>query len=257
VPDAQPAPRRDRFVIAVCLIGLTGLAWMYLVRAGSEMSAAMQHDVAMAAMGMGMPWHAADLWVTLEMWVVMMIGMMSPSAAPVLTLFSGTAAARQGRSVSMSVLAFGAGYLTIWVVFSVAATMAQWGLHEAAMLSASMRASNAYVGGGILIAAGLYQLTPLKAACLSHCRTPLGFLMTSWRNGIGGAFRMGVHHGAYCLGCCWALMGVLFAVGVMNLLWVAVLGGVVLLEKIGPGGAVVARAGGVSMILAGVALLVL
>jgi predicted metal-binding membrane protein len=259
VPDAGAgaAPRRDRIVIMICLIVVTALAWAYLVRAEREMSEAVDYDVAMAAMGMSMPWHATDVWLTLQMWVVMMIGMMSASAAPVLLLFSGTAAARRERGASLSVLAFGAGYLTVWVVFSVAATIAQWGLHETAMLSPSMRASNTYVGAAILIAAGLYQLTPLKTACLTHCRSPLGFLMTRWRNGAAGAFRMGAHHGAYCLGCCWALMTVLFAVGVMNLLWVAILGAVVLLEKVGPGGAVVARAGGVVMLVAGAALLVL
>ena len=119
-----------------------------------------------------------------------------------------------------------------------------------------MRTSNGLLGGGILIAAGLYQLTPFKTACLAHCRSPLGFLMTSWRAGVAGAFRMGAHHGAYCLGCCWALMGVLFVVGVMNLLWVALLGAIVLLEKIGPGGPHVSRAGGVAMLLAGIAVAV-
>ena len=117
-----------------------------------------------------------------------------------------------------------------------------------------MRTSSSFFGGAILIAAGVYQLSPLKMACLSQCRSPLGVLLTNWRSGLGGAFRMGAHHGVYCLGCCWALMSVLFVVGVMNLLWVAILGGVVLLEKISPGGIIVARAAGALMLLAGITL---
>jgi predicted metal-binding membrane protein len=249
--------RRDQVVIAICVAIVTALAWAYLVRAQRQMSAAMHYEVAMRAMGMRMPWQAPDVWFTFQMWVVMMIGMMSASAAPVLFLFNGAATVRRARGVPASVLAFGAGYLAVWTGFSAAATLAQWGLHDAALLSESMRASNAAVGGAILIVAGLYQLTPLKAACLSHCRTPLGFLLSSWRSGVGGAFRMGAHHGLYCLGCCWALMGVLFAVGVMNLLWVAVLAVVVLLEKIGPAGTILARAGGAGLVVAGVASVVI
>lgn len=252
------SPRRDRFVLSICLIAVTALAWAYLVRLDREMSAGMEHEMAMAAMGMAMrtPWTAADAALAFLMWVAMMIGMMTPSAMPVLLLFSATAAARQERGVPVSALSFAAGYLIVWAGFSLAATLAQWGLHEAASLSASMRTSNGLLGGGILIAAGLYQLTPLKTACLAHCRSPLGFLMTAWRAGVAGAFRMGAHHGVYCLGCCWALTGVLFVVGVMNLLWVALLGAIVLLEKIGPGGPHVARAGGAALVLAGIAVAV-
>jgi predicted metal-binding membrane protein len=116
------------------------------------------------------------------------------------------------------------------------------------MLSPMMAASSPRVGGAILLAAGVYQLTPFKRACLTHCRSPLGFLMTHWRGGTRGALLMGLRHGAYCLGCCWALMGVLFAVGVMNLLWVAALTVFVLVEKSGPAGIVIARAAGAAMI---------
>ena len=237
---------------------MTALAWASLARLGWQMSAAMEYDAAMAAMGMDMrgPWGWADAGLTFLMWVVMMIGMMTPSAAPMLLLFSGTVAARQERGVPVSVLAFASGYLAVWTGFSVVATLAQWALHETAMLSAAMRTSNALVGGSILIAAGLYQLTPLKTACLTHCRSPLGFLMTGWRAGRAGAVRMGAHHGVYCLGCCWALMAVLFVVGVMSLLWVAILAAVVLLEKAGPRGLIVARAGGAVMVIAGMTLAV-
>jgi predicted metal-binding membrane protein len=145
--------------------------------------------------------------------------------------------------------------LLVWAGFSAVAAVAQWALHETAMLSAAMSASSPYVAGAILVAAGVYQLTPWKGACLQHCRSPLGFLMSNWRDGNLGALRMGFAHGAYCLGCCWALMCVLFVVGVMNLLWVAALTVFVLFEKVGPAGVIVSRTAGVAMIVLGLAVL--
>jgi predicted metal-binding membrane protein len=217
------------------------------------MSAAMAHDRMMAEMGMtmDMPWGVADVFLAFAMWTVMMVGMMTGSAAPVLLLFAAMHARRGSQRVPRVVLAFGAGYLLVWTAFSAIAALAQWALHQAAMLSAAMTTSNARLSGGILIAAGVYQLTPFKGACLTHCRSPLGFLMSHWRDGTAGALRMGIEHGTYCLGCCWALMGVLFVVGVMNLGWVAALAIFVLVEKIGPAGVFVARAAGVAMVAAG------
>ena len=209
----------------------------------------------MAAMGMtmDMPWSAADLFYTFAMWAVMMAGMMAPSALPMLLLFAAARAGRDKRGVSPATLTFGLGYLAVWTGFSVGAAAAQWGLHQAALLSMAMASSSGRLTGAILIAAGVYQLTPWKSRCLTHCRSPLGFLMTNWRDGTMGAFRMGLRHGAYCLGCCWALMCVLFAVGVMNLVWVAALTVFVLIEKIGPAGAIVARVAGVAMVGFGIA----
>ena len=208
----------------------------------------------MAEMGMvmDMSWAARDVFFAVAMWSVMMVGMMTPSAAPVIVLYAG---AHRGRGVPgmVPILMFGAGYLMTWIVFSAAAAMVQWALHEAALLSPMISVANARIGAAILIAAGVYQLTPIKGACLKHCRTPLGFLMSHWRSGNAGALGMGLRHGAYCLGCCWALMTVLFVVGVMNLLWVAALTIFVLVEKTGPAGAVVARVAGVAMIAAGAA----
>jgi predicted metal-binding membrane protein len=149
------------------------------------------------------------------------------------------------------VFAFGIGYLLVWTAFSAGAALGQWALHQAAMLSPAMTTANARLSGAILIAAGVYQLTPFKRACLTHCRSPLGFLMSHWRDGKAGALRMGIEHGTYCLGCCWALMGVLFVVGVMNLVWVAALTIFVLVEKFGPAGAFVARVAGVAMVAIG------
>jgi len=207
----------------------------------------------MEAMGMtmDMPWSAADFFFTFAMWAVMMVGMMVPSASPMLLLFAAARAGRGKRCVSLATLTFGLGYIVVWTGFSLGAAVAQWGLHQAAMLSAAMSSSNDRLTGAILIAAGAYQLTPWKNRCLTHCRSPLGFLMTNWRDGITGAFWMGFRHGAYCLGCCWALMCVLFAVGVMNLIWVAALTGFVLIEKIGPAGAMVARVAGAAMVVLG------
>jgi predicted metal-binding membrane protein len=153
------------------------------------------------------------------------------------------------------VLGFGAGYLLVWTLFSAGAALTQWGLHSLAMLSPAMTTSSARLGGAILIAAGVYQLTPFKRACLLHCRSPLGFLMGHWRDGTAGAIRMGIAHGTYCLGCCWALMCVLFVVGVMNLLWVAAISAFVLLEKVGPRGILASRVAGVAAAAAGVLLL--
>ena len=209
---------------------------------------------AMAQMGMVMdrPWDGRDLVLTWVMWSVMMIGMMAPAATPVLVLFSGLRGRQAQRGVAPAVLLFAAGYVVVWLGFSAVAALAQWRLHEAALLSPSMATSSTAVAGAILIAAGAYQLTSVKTRCLARCQSPLGFLMSHWRDGIWGALSMGLRHGVFCLGCCWALMGVLFVVGVMNLAWVALLTLVVLIEKVGPAGARLARAGGVVLIVLGV-----
>ena len=246
-------PRRDTAVILGCIAVLTALAWMYLIHLDREMTSSMEHDKMMAAMGMtmDMAWTPADTFFTFAMWAVMMIGMMTGTAAPVLLLFAAARAGHGDRGRSPGVLMFGLGYLGVWVGFSAIATFGQWALHHAAMLSPAMAASSPRVAGGILVAAGIYQLTPWKRLCLTHCRTPLGFLMSNWRDGIAGALQMGLRHGMYCLGCCWALMCVLFAVGVMNLVWVAMLTVFVLLEKIGPAGAIVSGVAGVVMVVGG------
>ena len=217
----------------------------------------MEHDRMMAEMGMSMdmPWQTADVLLAFAMWAVMMVGMMTPSAAPVVLLVAGMNRKRGAQRVPGVVFAFGAGYLLIWVAFSAAAALSQWALHQAALLSPAMTTSSTRLGAAILIAAGIYQLTPFKGTCLTHCRSPLGFLMSHWRDGSAGAMRMGMALGSYCLGCCWALMCVLFVVGVMNLMWVAAIAIFVLLEKIGPAGTLVARVAGVAMIVRGVYLL--
>jgi predicted metal-binding membrane protein len=154
------------------------------------------------------------------------------------------------------VVSFGLGYVAVWAGFSALATLAQWALHQALLLSPMMATTNRWLAAAIVIAAGIYQLTPFKAACLTHCQTPMGFLMSHWRDGTLGAFRMGLRHGVYCVGCCWVLMCVLFAVGVMNLVWVAVLTAFILVEKL-VGGRSVSRIGGVLLIGVGVVMVAL
>jgi predicted metal-binding membrane protein len=246
--------RGDRILISACLVLVSALAWAYLVYLDHRMSSSLAYGAKMAEMGMtlDMPWAAADVVFTFAMWAVMMVGMMAATAAPVLLLFAAMHAGRDEHGVRLAVLMFGLGYITAWVGFSAGAALAQWALHEAAMLSPAMVASSPMLAGGILIAAGAYQLTPFKGACLRQCRSPLGFLMTNWRDGTKGALEMGWRHGVYCLGCCWALMCVLFVVGVMNLAWVAALTAFVLIEKIGPAGALVARIAGAMMIIVGI-----
>jgi len=252
-PQTAVHSGRDRVIISICVVFLTALAWTYLLHLDRQMSVAMEDDGMMAAMGMSMdvPWNADDVLFTFAMWAAMMVGMMAASAGPVLLLFAGTHRGRGAQRWPLAVLAFSAGYLLVWIGFSAGATLAQWALHQAAMLSQMMTTSSAPLGGVILITAGVYQLTPLKTACLTHCRSPLGFLMSRWRDGTVGALRMGVEHGTYCLGCCWALMCMLFVVGVMNLVWVAAMAIFVLVEKLAPAGALVARVAGVAMITAG------
>jgi predicted metal-binding membrane protein len=232
------------------------LAWAYLLHLDRQMSAEMEFHAAMGMSMMDKPWTMADVFFTFAMWTVMMAGMMAGSAAPVLLLFAAARAKRTEPGVKSSVLMFGLGYLAVWAGFSACAALAQWALHEAAMLSPAMSASSPYLAGAILIGAGAYQLTPWKNACLTHCQSPLGFLMTHWREGQFGALRMGMRHGVYCLGCCWALMCVLFVVGVMNLVWVAVLTALVLIEKVGPAGSLVARVAGAAMVIGGIARIV-
>ena len=248
--------RRDRVLIWSCLAVITLLAWAYLIHLDRQMASAMAYDGMMAEMGMAMsmPWTPADVFFTFVMWAVMMVGMMAGTATPVLMLFAGMHAGRGGRRVPLIVLIFGAGYVIVWIGFSACAALVQWGLHQAAMLSPAMAASSPLLSGAILVAAGVYQLTPFKGACLTRCRSPLGFLMSHWRDGTSGALLMGLRHGAACLGCCWALMCVLFVVGVMNLVWVAALTGFVLIEKIGPAGVGIARIAGAAMVVVGVLL---
>ena len=259
--DLSPAtdsaiPRRDRIVIASCLVLVCALAWTYLVQRASEMASVQPMPMpGMAMRTMTASWLPLEFVVTFFMWAVMMIGMMAPAALPVLLLFGASERRRADRGVPSIVLLFGLGYLTIWLGFSAFATMAQWALSQGALLLPNMAVTQR-LGGALLIVGGLYQLSPAKAVCLVHCQSPMGVLMSHWRDGAGGAFQMGLRHGIHCLGCCWALMLVLFVVGIMNLVWVAVLTVFILAERIGRVGARVAMIGGVAMVGVGLGTLV-
>lgn len=257
--------RRDRLVVSGALAVLIALSWLYLVRMASAMSGmdmvAMPGMAEMPGMpdmpGMAMPqvrsWGFVDLASLFLMWTVMMVAMMAPTAAPMTLAFLSVNRNRgQAGRRTVSAGLFLGGYLVVWTAFSAGATTAQWGLHEAAVLSSGMALTSPRWAGAVLIVAGVFQWTPLKHACLSHCRSPLSFLMTEWREGAGGALIMGVRHGVYCVGCCWILMALLFVVGVMNLLWVAAISVFVLMEKTVPAGQGVARAAG--LVLVGVGL---
>ncbi|QRM35317.1 DUF2182 domain-containing protein (plasmid) [Microvirga sp. VF16] len=192
-----------------------------------------------------MPWSPGYFALIVAMWIVMMAAMMLPSAAPVILLYATIARRRrqQGAAAPAAGL-FALGYVVVWAVFGLLAATLQWGLDAALLLSPLMATTSVAVAGLVLVAAGLYQWTPLKQACLRQCRSPLDFLLGDWREGSRGAVAMGTRHGLFCLGCCWMLMLLLFVGGVMNLLWIAVLALFVLIEKAAPGGHWIGRAAG-------------
>lgn len=233
--NAAAPPRRERAAILAALAAVTALAWLYLV----HLARGMEGIPDMAGMSMGAV-------LAFLMWWVMMIGMMLPGALPMTLTFAAVNRRRRELGTPyVSTAAFVAGYVLAWGTFSLAATAAQWALERAALMLPTRHVSSPLLGGLLFVAAGLYQLTPLKHACLRRCRSPLAFVLERWRDGTAGALRMGAEHGAYCLGCCAFLMALLFAGGVMNLLWAAAIAAFVLLEKLLPAGAAVARAAGV------------
>ncbi len=246
--------QRDRLLVWAGIAGLALGAWGYLLHLQRGMAGDMTDMPGMTARLA--PWTAADLLFTVVMWAVMMVGMMLPAASPVILLFAAVnRKRREQQGVAVPTGVFVLGYLLVWGGFSGAAALGQWALHTAALLSPALATTSPILGGALLVAAGVYQLTPLKEACLAHCRSPLGFLMTEWREGAAGALRMGLRHGAYCLGCCGVLMGLLFVTGVMNLLWVAAIAAFVLIEKAAPGGPWIGRLASAALIVAGLLVL--
>jgi predicted metal-binding membrane protein len=229
--------RRDRAIAAAGVAVLALLAWAYLIRLAGRMDSTGLAPSASAAMPMAMPEPsgAGQFSFTALMWMVMMVAMMVPAASPMIVTF---AAVNRRRAPSgpppVPTAVFLAGYLVVWAAFSLLAAGAQSALQRAALLAPTSLEAAPLVGGALLLTAGIYQFTPLKRACLSRCLSPVGFLLTEWRDGRRGAFIMGLRHGAFCVGCCWALMALLFVAGVMNLLWVAALAALVLAEKLVP-----------------------
>jgi predicted metal-binding membrane protein len=237
--------RRDRIVVVAALAGLTALAWSYVLwlAADMDMGGMDMTGFRMIPAGLGImapanaPWRAIEFAFVFAMWVVMMIGMMAPSAAPMILMYArmGRQAAAKGTPLAATGW-FAAGYFMTWIGFSLVATVAQWALERAALLNVDMASTSYMLGAVVLIAAGVYQWTPLKDVCLTQCQTPLLFLMRhgGFRQEASGCLLLGLRHGAYCIGCCWVLMALLFVGGVMNVLWIALLALLILLEKLLP-----------------------
>lgn len=278
MPPIERLLQRDGAITLAGLAALWVLTWWYLVSgAGLGMSAwdmtllalwPQQHFAApmpaMPGMELGTwvdAWDGARWGMMIAMWWAMMIAMMTPSAAPTILLYArvrrhGPAQSRQHGTTPPTTV-FVAGYFLVWLVFSVVATALHQALEAAGVVSAiTMGSRLRWLSGATLVAAGVYQLSPLKHACLSHCRSPAQFLSRHWRAGAIGALRLGVVHGAYCVGCCWMLMALLFAGGVMNLAWIAALSALVLAEKVLPAGRWVSRCAGVLLIAWGAMMLV-
>jgi len=242
--------RHERAVVGAGLGAIVALAWAFLL-GGAGMDGSD-----MRAMGHAGPEGAPGIATVFLMWAVMMVAMMLPSAAPTILLFAALMRARSTAAALPEAGIFAGAYVVVWVGFSVVATAAHWMLDRGGLVSPAMRSTSGVLGGGLLIAAGVYQLTPLKDACLSRCRSPIQFLTRHWRPGPAGALRVGLLHGAYCVGCCWALMGLLFVAGAMNLLWVAAIAVFVLMEKTAfPGTRFGRIASGIGLAAAGAVLL--
>ena len=226
-------------VLAISLVGWAFLAWI---------AVDMGHPLAQLTMPDSSSWSLASVLAIWLMWALMMAAMMLPSALPMILTFVQLGIRNGERARARS---FVAAYLVVWFVFSAVATALQWALQAIDWVNPMIVSSSASLTGLLLLIAGVYQFSPLKKVCLSRCRTPLGFLLGEWRAGVNGAFVMGVRHGLFCVGCCWALMALLFVGGVMNLAWIAALSVVVAIEKLAPHGERVAAVLGLALIAAG------
>ena len=238
---------KDRRIVIASLVVVIALAWLYLWR-----SAATMADMGvMAPMG-----GAGALGLTLAMWAVMMTGMMLPSAAPAIVLY-GTLVRRNAErgTVLPAVWVFTSGYLAAWIAFSAVAALAQVALEHAMLMTPQLSVASKGLSGAVLLAAGVYQWLPAKDVCLRKCRNPLELFTVRWRAGARGAFRMGLEHGLYCVGCCWTLMLLLFVAGVMNLLWVALIAAFIFIEKLLPGARYTSSIAGLALVGSAVFLL--
>jgi predicted metal-binding membrane protein len=238
--------RRSVTLVAAGVIAVTALCWLWIVPMALDMYGAMTGP---SAWMMTSEWDARHTVLLWAMWAVMMAAMMLPSAMPVLLLY-GTVVRRRNDApkAALYVYAMMAGYLLVWALFSVAATFVQRILSQRLVLNPMMELASPSAAAVVLLLAGVYQLTPFKWTCLRTCRSPLSFVTRAWHAGLSGAVRMGVEHGIFCLGCCWALMLLLFAGGVMNLWVIAALTLVVMIEKLAPFGRQMSRVTGIVLI---------
>jgi len=242
--------RRDRWRIALTIAVTIALCWAWLVPMSRDMYGPM---TGASAWMMTDTWDFPHLALLFLMWVVMMAGMMLPSAAPTLLLYAAVVRKSPGAvGPRASVHAFATGYLLIWTAFSLVAVLLQLLLRHWLLLSPMMETRSHPLAGTLFLLAGLYQLTPFKRACLDSCRSPVAFIVQHWEPGLGGALHLGLAHGVYCMGCCWALMLLLFVGGVMNLWWIGLLTVFVLLEKLAPLGVQGGRLSGLLLIALGI-----
>jgi predicted metal-binding membrane protein len=248
-PLLEPVLRRDRARVLAGLGLVAVAAWAYTVYLSWSMAAM---DYAAMPPLHAQTWTVGDTFATFLMWAVMMAAMMLPASAPMIAMVATINRSRRARAEPFTpTTLFVAGYLVVWSAFGALATFMQWALRTFALLTPMMESAHPVFTGILLIAAGVYQWAPLKAACLNHCRSPMGFLMMEWREGRLGALVMGARHGLFCVGCCWVLMILLFAVSVMNLMWVAALTALVLIERALPRADLVRHLAGGGMLMAG------
>jgi predicted metal-binding membrane protein len=261
VPTPTAVLRRDRFIVILALGLLTGLAWSYLLWLSPDMSMAgmdmtgfrvIPSSMALMMMPAQMPWRAMEFASVFAMWTVMMVGMMTLSAAPMILMYArvGRQIQAHGRPLAATVW-FATGYFLVWIAFALLATLVQWAFDRTALLE--MATTSTAVGGLLFVAAGSYQWTRLKDVCLTQCQKPFAFLMRQggFRGDALGSLVLGVRHGAYCVGCCWALTALLLVGGVMNVLWIILLALLIVLEKVAPFGRQIALLAGVVLIAAG------
>ena len=235
-PALMRVLRRDRVVVLAALGAVALLAWTYLV-----LGAGVRMDVAPMVTAAA-SWTPRYAGVMFAMWALMMVAMMLPGAAPMILLFAAISRrGHPGAAALRRTAAFGFAYVCVWAIFAAVATGLQWGLTQMMLLSPALTVDSPIVSGAVFVAAGIYQLLPIKQACLRHCRAPTEFLARHWRAGTTGALRMGLRHGLLCVGCCWMLMGLLFVGGAMNLLWIAALAVIVFIEKAIPRGKLAGR----------------
>jgi len=251
---ALPTPIRERIVLGASLAMVCALAWGFTAWHAHATNHVMD---AMEGMEGPVAWEAGRTAAMFLMWLVMMVAMMLPAVFPMVDAFAAISRQRREHKAPYVATAFFVGgYLLAWSGYSALATAAHWGLERSGLIDTMMRSTSGMLAGALFLAAGLYQWTPLKRVCLSRCRSPIGFMLTEWRDGRTGAIVMGLRQGAFCVGCCAVLMSLLFAVAVMNVLWVAALTVLVMIEKLLPCERFWRHAIGASLTLAGVAWMV-
>ena len=264
IVDLKPTPitllRRDRIVVVLVLTLLTALAWSYLLWLSADMAMGGMDmgDFRMIPSGMGLmvlahtPWQAMEFAFVFVMWTVMMVGMMTPSAVPMILMYARVGRQTEGAPFASTVWV-AVGYLLVWVASALLATLIQWALERTALLDSWMETTSNVLGGLVFVAAGTYQWTRVKDLCLAQCQKPFEFVMRhgGFRRDAPGSVMLGLRHGAYCVGCCWTLMALLFVGGVMNLLWIVLLALLILLEKITPSGRLIAQLAGIILIAVG------